>query len=375
MISLQLSGEQFPVSATFVHFLDALTGQSFLKNADEFQWGDQVTERMRVGQRNTPAFRKAVLEAGRGAWQTPIGRGMIERAYGIFLALLQGDARFLGNLQSRNRFIFVTSFPRSGGSYLTKGLFRAIGKTHDDFPAWFAHDGFPNGMDGWYTEDGMDLSPMVRTTIQQTAEWIAMADWYFREDGPKEGLRTIPKKATKMVYNGWFFRETFGPATEWVVPVRHPAAACRSLVDKAGGMTEHGLFPEHPRSTIEQWVLDAWKTDGISETEVARMPYFTAFLHYWKRYHQVLVTRGLASGNRRLRVLAYGREDFESYLQEQSARFASPLPVEPMHIGKSARETHPEWVREAEETLYRVRDLWADYGVRMPLDKIAGGAE
>ncbi|OFC38291.1 hypothetical protein [Acidithiobacillus caldus] len=369
---LHFASEHFPVSSTFALFLElAAFGKSSIP--PNLDWGDQITEKMHGPGASLPEFRQIVRDAANRAFNTPVGRDLTMRAYNLFGDLLVGNPGTLANLQKR-RHIFVVSAPRHGGSYLTKELYRATGIDPSQVPNYIAHDGFPDCSPNWYTSrDGQDV-PATRTTIQQTAEWLVMADYFFREQlqRPVDGLPTLVKKATKMVYMGNFFRETFGPLAEWVVIVRHPVPACVSLYEKAGGVPEDGLFPARPRSVIERWVFEAWERDGVPRTQVAKKPYFTAYLHYWMRYHQALATGGLLRPNgQRLTLLPYDPEQIEDYVRGQLRRFGVAADLEPEHFHTSdkAWERHPDWVREAEETVRKVEKTLEHIGVQTTIPR------
>ena len=367
---LRFTAHHFPVSSAFVNFLDEVTGQKRIVR-EENDWGDQITERMGKGIGNIPEIRKVVQSASDTAFQTTLGRDLTLRAYNLLGHLLTGNTDFYGRMHSANRFILVVSAPRHGGSYLTKELFRAVGRDHRALPNYFAHDGFPEAHNAWIGNDGIETMPMTRRTIQQTAEWLTMADWFFRDAHPLAGLRTIPKKGTKMVYEGRFFRDLFGPLAEWVVAVRHPAAACLSLVEKAGGMTPDGKFPMQPRSVIERWVVESWESDGVNRQEVGRMPYFDAYLHYWLRYHQIMAVNGILQGNRRLTVLPYHRSAFEAYISAQHARFASGRSTEPFFVHGTVREKYPEWIVRSANAIEDVAQWWNSFGVAFPIAEVS----
>ena len=362
---LRFTAHHFPVSSAFVNFLDEVTEQKSIVR-EENDWGDQITERMGKGIGNIPEFRKVVQSASDSAFRTALGRDLTMRAYNIFGHLLTGNLDFYGRMHSANRFILVVSAPRHGGSYLTKELYRAVGRDHRTLPNYFAHDGFPEANNAWIGNDGMETMPMTRRTMQQTAEWLTMADYFFREASPMAGIRTIPKKGTKMIYEGRFFRDLFGPLAEWVIAVRHPAAACLSLIEKAGGMPTDGRFPIQPRSVIERWVVESWEADGVNRQEVGRMPYFEAYLHYWLRYHQVMAVSGLLQGNRRLTVLPYQQRAFESYVSAQHIRFASGRTTETFFVHGTVKEKHPEWIMQSAKTIEDVAHLWGSFDVDFP---------
>lgn len=371
-IRFGFTAEDFPISAPFAVFLDEVTGGNSFDGYKERDWGDQITEKMSPSMKEGDiyTFIQKTRAAANLAFSKPEGNLLVGRAYNAFASLLAGNSAFLSELQGKNRFIFVVSAPRHGGSYLTKELLRAMGKNYNDYPSYFIHDGFPDIRYDWISHDGMESIPMTRRAIQQTAEWITMADWFFRDDRPNKGLRTIPKKATKSIYEARFFRDVFGFNAEYVVPIRHPAAACQSLVDKAGGMTNDGLFPLYPRSSIENWVQETWANDGVSAHDVSKMSYFTAYLHYWNRYFQVLAVNGMLRNNQKLTILPYTASSFEKYLQSQHDRFHSGRSVESMHIQGKVSALHPEWIQESQPVLQAMSILWESFGVPFPLNEL-----
>ncbi len=367
-LALHFTAEHFPVSSTFALFLElAVFGKSTIP--PNLDWGDQVTEKMHGPGASLPDFIKIVRESANRAFSTPLGRDLTLRSFNLFGDLLVGNPATLARIQAQRRHIFVISAPRHGGSYLTKELYRATGIDPTTVPNYLAHDGYPDCTPTWYTSEGPMAVPATRKAMQQTAEWIIMADYYFRDRPAVAGLPTFVKKGTKMVYLGPFFRETFGPHAEWVVIVRHPVPACVSLYEKAGGLPDNGLFPAHPRSVIERWVMESWALDGVSRVEVAKMPYFTAYLHYWQRYHVALATGGLLLGKQQRRtILGYVPESCESFIQGQLARFAvaeDPTP-ETFHASEKARNRHPDWMREAESTVNDVSRIWQMMGLEFP---------
>jgi hypothetical protein len=360
----------FPVSATFAVFLDATT-QGGVFPEDERDWWDQVTEKMNPGlKKSRMDFMERAQRASDKAFATPVGKNLTLRTYQVLASLMAGNLPFLSELQGKNRFIFVVSAPRHGGSYLIKELLLSTGHHHEDFPSYFIHDGYPDISSQWISNVGMETVPMTRRAMQQTAEWMVMADWFFKDAKPFAGLRNIPKKATKFIYEARFIRDTFGPHAEYIVPVRHPAAACLSLVEKAGGIPDGGRFPRYARSAIENWIMDSWADDGVGPDEVAKMPYFTAYLGYWNRYFQILATNGMLRNNRNLTVLPYTKNAFEDYLQKQHDRFRSGRIVGAMHIQPKVAFLHPEWLLQSQTPLEDMGNLWQSFGVHFPMGEI-----
>lgn len=366
-LGLRFTAEHFPASASFAIFMEtAAFGESSIK--DNPDWGDQVTEKLTGHKEPHAEFARKVKEAANKSFNTPLGRTLGLRAYNMFGDLLTGNSKTLSGIQSDRRYLIVVSAPRHGGSYLTKELYRAVGVESKEVPNYLAHDGYPDAAPFWFRATDGQSVPATRNTIQQTAEWLIMSDWYFRNLKPTDGLKTIVKKGTKMIYMADFFRETFGTLTEWVIAVRHPVASCISTYEKSGGLPEDGLFPAKPRSVIERWVMDAWSRDAIPPSQIAKKPYFTAYLHYWLRYHQIMMVGGMLRGNRRATILGYHPGTMESFITQQIERFAvaeNPKP-ETFFASQKAQERHPDWMHEARPVIESISTLWESFGVKLP---------
>jgi hypothetical protein len=74
----------------------------------------------------------------------------LARAYTLLFSLLTGDLAPLHELQSRFHFVNVIGIPRTGSSYLTAELYRALGRV----PA--------RGINSWVV------------TLKTVAEYLAM---------------------------------------------------------------------------------------------------------------------------------------------------------------------------------------------------------
>ncbi|WP_143484287.1 hypothetical protein [Acidithiobacillus marinus] len=366
-LGLRFTAEHFPASASFAIFMEtAVFGSSSIK--DNPDWGDQITEKLSKNQLTIDDFANKVRDAANRAFNTPLGRALGLRAYNLFGDLLTGNAKTLGAMHLDRRFIMIVSAPRHGGSYLTKEMYRAVGVDAKAVPNYLAHDGYPDASSFWYKNSGGHPVPATRTTIQQTAEWLIMSDWYFRNLQPADGLKNIVKKGTKMVYMPDFFRETFGPKTEWIIAVRHPAAACVSTYEKSGGLPDNECFPEKPRSVIERWVMDSWVRDGFLPSQVGKMPYFTAYLHYWVRYHQILMVGGMLRGNPRHVLIGYHPDVMEGFILTQINRYkvAENHMPERFYVSQKAIERHPDWVQEARSAIENMETLWQSFGHNLP---------
>ena len=144
------------------------------------------------------------------------GRELIARAYGLLYSLLAGELVPLHQLQARFHFIGIVGIPRTGGSYLTAELFRALGMAPEHVPNALAHDSFP--------EVGpFDLQPGTNSwmlSMKTLAEYLTMVELFFSDHKPHFGRIVVPKKLTNSVYAGGLFHRVLGEDMEIVLTIR-----------------------------------------------------------------------------------------------------------------------------------------------------------
>lgn len=357
-VEIKLTDQQLPVSPAFV---DYLYRRIHARPADA-TWQDQVTENLVPGE-----FGKR-LEHARGVAEEvlahPMGQKVIFRSYELFTALLTGDQAKLAAFHSRFRFIVVVGCPRHGGTYLTKQLFRSIGMDADAVPNIIAHDGFPDATPFHFGDRYNSHTNM----LQQSAEYLAMVEDYFGAQ-PASGKIVVPKKATKAVYQGGFFRTLFGPDAEYIITLRHPLAACISTYEKSGGLAANGLF--QARSNIEEWAQRDLITGGTPAGRVAAMDYFEAYARYWTFYHQQLATTGLAR-EQKWTVVPYGKARLMGLAQTLAGRLGRSDPVEDFHA-KRKLDRHPTWLSRADTALHQIGTQWCQQGLEFPLEALQEG--
>jgi hypothetical protein len=358
-VSITLTDMHFPPSEQFLEFIDAwLTGVEF----DGSTWASYGKERpARFGR---PLSLGTSQQLRQRIGDSDAGMRYLGRGYELFVALLIGDIDAVRAVQRRFRFVLVVGAPRSGGKYLTKELFRALGHDPSRVPAVLAHDGFPEA--GPWRFDRAGTSWVE--SLQTMAEYLTMVELFFAAADEHEGITVVPKKATKAAYAPGLFQSVLGEGAEGIVTIRHPVPSCISTFESAGGLPADGRFVQ--RGNIERlWARDLLSA-GLSDREIAEMDYFDAYLRYWEDYHVRLAMSGF-NVTRSYRVLAYGAERFMDEARRNADRFGSlAADVEKFHV-QDRRDRHAEWIARAEPTLQRVCDQWARVGMAFPTDEIA----
>jgi hypothetical protein len=285
------------------------------------------------------------------------------RAYELFVALIIGDVDTIRAVQQRFRFVLVVGAPRSGGKYLTKELFRAAGHEPDRVPAVLAHDGFPEAGPWRFDRSGTAWMQSLHTM----AEYLAMVELFFAAASRYADRIIVPKKATKAAYAPGLFQSVLGADSEGVLTIRHPAAACISTFESAGGLPTDHRFVQ--RGNLERlWARDLVDA-GFSDQELVRMDYFDAYLRYWEDYHLRLAMSG-ANITRHYRIVAYGADRLMREARCNADRYGSArAEVETFHTA-DRRDRQPEWFARAEPAVRRVSDQWTRVGMVFPLDEI-----
>lgn len=356
-LEFKLTDRELPVSPVFIEFLaQVLSGRPL----DRQIWPDQLSETLLVcdDDRQRSVTEAAALVMGEAA-----GRELLARAYSLLFALLTGDLLPLHELQSRFHFINVIGIPRTGGSYLTAELYRAIGMLPEHVPSALAPDSFPEagpfqlqqGINSWIV------------SLKTMAEYLTMVEICFGQRKSHSGKIVVPKKLTKGIYAGGFFRRVLGEEMECVLTLRHPAASCVSTYEKSGGLPVSGHFTV--RSNIEQWCRRDLIHTGSQAEHLKTMDYFDAYLRYWEQYHLTLATTGL-SGRRDLCVVAFGPSALQSVAQSCHHRYASGLQASEFHVSDKVCRLHPEWIPRAQPSIDRIAAVWRSAGVTFPADEI-----
>jgi hypothetical protein len=123
------------------------------------------------------------------------------------------------------------------------------------------------------------------------------------------------------------------------------------------------------RGNIEEWVRRDLNYTGVDVEDIAKMPYFNAYLRYWELYHYYVATTGI-SANREISVVAYGKERMEELAKSFYYRFGHRNPQPEAFEVFNNRDRHPEWMKQAEPVVRRVAEVWASVGLPFPLDEV-----
>ncbi len=357
-LEFTLTDRELPVSPAFVRFLAQRLNVGLPPAAEH--WVDQRSERLLDAEEHAQA--QAAIDAA-AVMQEAAGREWIARAYSLFCALIIGNVEHLSEIRSRFHFVTVIGIPRTGGSYLTAELYRAVGLVPEQVPQTLAHDGFPviapfelaPGSNGWIIG------------LKTMAEYLTMVESYFEDRLLHGGKIVVPKKLTQASHEGGFVHQMLGEDAEYLLTVRHPVAACVSSYEKSGGLPATGRFAV--RSNIEAWCRRDLGYAGLGAEQLAAMNYFDVYLRYWEHYHRLLATSGLAA-SRSVRVVAFGRTALQCAAQRYHDAYGSGLEATEFQVSQRARQSHPEWLERARPALARVTAEWRAAGLEFPVEEI-----
>ena len=352
-VEFKLSDRELPVSPAFINFL----AQWLLRRPFQHEvWPDQISEALSLADEE---LQQRAFDSAARVMSDATGRKLVARAYSLLFALLTGDLAPLQELQSRFHFINVVGIPRTGGSYVTAELYRAIGMVPEQVPNALAHDSFPeagpfqlqNGTNSWVL------------CLKTMAEYLTMVELFFSDRAQHAGKIVVPKKLTKSIYAGGLFHRLLGEGGELILTLRHPVAGCVSTYEKSGGLPATGRFAV--RSNIEEWCRRDLEYTGSSAEQLQSMDYFDAYLRYWEQYHLALATTGL-SASRDVRVVAFGKSALQSIALEYHDRYGSGLPASEFQVSDKAQRLHPDWIERAQPALDRVAAVWTSVGLGFP---------
>jgi hypothetical protein len=356
-VEFKLTDRELPVSPIFITFL----AQALLKRPFDCQiWADQLSEALSLSDDD---LQRRANEAATVVMGNATGREQLTRAYGLLFALLSGDLEPLHELHARFHFVSIIGIARTGGSYLTAELYRALGMVPEHVPSAIAHDSFPEA-EPFQLQAGINSWVLSLKTM---AEYLTMVEIFFGDQKPHSGKIIVPKKLTKGIYAGGFFRRALGEGSEYLLTLRHPAAACVSTYEKSGGLPIDGCFTV--RSNIEEWCRRDLQYTGCSAEQLKGMNYFDAYLRYWEQYHLALATSGLAA-SRDLRLVAFGAAALQSIAQDYHDRYASGLRACEFQVSDKARRLHPQWIERAQPSIDRIAATWRALGIAFPADEI-----
>ncbi len=353
-IEIRLTDQHLPVSPILIDFLY----RHLIKSGRKIRWHDQLNENLN---NEAQAIRELADEKMPEVMQNPVAQQTINRSYDLLMTLLFGVTERLKPIHNNMNFILVVGCPRSGGSYLTKHLFQALGKSVEEVPSVIGHDGFPDPVP--FTMQ--DRNNAHTTLTRHMAEYMAMAELFFANTPRYTGKIIVPKKATKAAYYGAFFNAALGEHTELIITLRHPTASCISTYEKSGGLPRKGKF--EVRSNIESWVeRDIRFLTGNKPS--SEDDYFNCYLQYWENFHNALVLSGLLANPNRIYV-PYSRDEMMHTAKGFYDRFNSSVEVDEFKVVE--REAPDSaWREKGDRAVARVATLWKSFGHQFPTEEI-----
>ncbi len=355
-LTLTLTDQELPASPAFIEFL-----HTTLAGGDYFigSWYSQEEEGLAS---NGDRF-EGIQEKAKSIVAHPKGKQCLLRSYRFFKELLTGDLNTLKEI-SRFQFFFVIGIPRTGGTYLTKQLFRASGIDYKNVQNALAHDGFPHLANLSFKSSGN-----VHTNgLLQLAEYLTMVEVFFHQHGrlAYNGGIIVPKKFTKAVHYFDLIRAIFPDNAHYLITLRHPLSVCKSVLDKSGGMPADGRFAV--RSAIERWALNDWVYWGNTEKEIRQMDYVEVMLGYWKRFHYQMAMTGLPAMPTTT-IVPYGAKYMTSAANKLYKTFEVPMEPELFKIAEPTQFS-AKHESTADKVVNEVDAFWSSLSLKFPLKEL-----
>ena len=356
-LNLTLTDEELPVSPAFIEFL-----HTTLKGG-EYHVGDWFGQEGEGLATNDGRFQD-IQKKAHEVVSHPQGKALILKAYRYFKEMLTGKLDTLRNI-NRFQFYFVVGIPRTGGTYLTKQLFRASGIDYTKVQNALAHDGFPHLAHLSFKQVGN----IHTNSLLQMAEYLIMVEVYFGEHArlAHRGGVVVPKKFTKVIYNYPLIKELFGANSIYLITTRHPLSIIQSTLDKSGGMPDNRKFVL--RSAIERWAMDDNLYWGVPEGKVRQMNYVDVFLGYWRRFHIQMAVTGLP-GLPTARIVPYGEQYMTGIVDDLYKQFGVDLKPEEFKVAPKPKFPKAE-ESAAEKTLTEVNNAWEALGLKLPVEQLS----
>ena len=302
-----------------------------------------------------------------------LAKKALSRSTEMYSLLLEDLGNAAREVAKSFQFIAVLGAPRTGGSYLTGELYSALGWDPTMVPAGIAHDGFPEAapfpIGRSVGHSSRDVANPWDWTLSTSAEYVAMLEIFF-QDRLSKGRAIVPKKITKAVYAGGFFRSLLGSDAEYIVTIRHPVACCISTYEKSGGLPADGRF--RARGAIEQWI---YRDVSLLRPDIdpGEMTYFDAYLKYWENYYVLLAISCITTGRSRV-VVPYAPSLMEDLASDFRTRFGGDPNLVPKKFEATAGKAlarHSEWFEAAEASMDRVAKVWELAGLSFPMRELA----
>lgn len=351
-----LREEDILLSPVFIDFLARwLDGMEGIHE----QWFDQRSESLSSAGRQMRHTAEARLQR---VVTHPTSQTAVSEVYRFLRGFCSEPYRVLQEIHSRFDFVVVAGIARTGGSYLTGELFKALGFEPERVPAAIAHDGIPEASPVTL----MKQANAWLNTLMSASEYLVMLGLYFSSAAADRRV-IVPKKLTKGIYAPHFFKALFGANAEYLVTIRNPVAACISTYEKSGGLPAGGCF--RTRSAIERWIKRDLFLSGISLQELRNLNYFSAYVLYWEQFYIKLALSGLVNV-RTGRVVPFGKQSMEEVARGLHDRYGGGRSVSEFVSSSGAQSRHPEWEARSDEAIGRVASVWQSVGLPFPVEEL-----
>ncbi|NDF12274.1 MAG: hypothetical protein EB060_05635 [Proteobacteria bacterium] len=357
-LTLTLTDKDIPASPSFIEFLHStITGTPYHAGEWFFQEGESLAQ--------NPDRYKDIMKKATVVTAHPLGKKALTHAYRLFKEILIGMPNILKQTE-KFHFFFIVGIPRTGGTYLTKQLYRAAGIDYKSVQNALAHDGFPHIEPLSFKKE---RGNMHTAGLLQLAEYMVMVEIFYSRN-PKfiyKNRILVPKKFTKGMYNFPLIDVVFPNNATYLITLRHPLAMIHSVLEKSGGMPKGGKFKV--RSAIERWGQNELIGSGTSEADIAKMDYMDVMLEYWKRFHLQMGMSGMVN-KPSARLVPYGKE----YMVKEAENLFREMGVtlKPEAFKSADKPDFSASVnKKAQKAMEDVANLWESLGATFPIKELA----
>lgn len=292
MRDLNLKGNHFPISKAFLIFLAKEFGGA-TEYDDTIYWGDQHLET------NQPPLNTQNLNNVISSIKDKdVVKFLINKAHHIAGNLLISNKELIDSLQNNYKFYLIVSPPRSGGTYITKNLYKSLGINPKLLPSFFGHDGFPSVNQEWYKKNSNGYINFVQSTVWQFSEWLTMADYYLPKIIDNSGKRVIIIKIIKSHNNLNFFRSLLGGNACFILNKRSIIDLYFSVIDKAGGIDNNDIST-NPRNNIESWIINEYLSQKHNVNNI-KESYIEILGRYYYSFYMRILSGGFRNGDNKI---------------------------------------------------------------------------
>ena len=262
---------------------------------------------------------------------------MITLVYSLFRKLVLGNLEAI-KVIDKIAPVFVVGLPRSGGTYVTKQLYKGLHIDYKQVSSALGHDGMP-GVPEFTYDIGKQGEVVNRRTHSylSIAEFIIMASDYYSHlpnAWYADGRLVFPKKLCNLIYDYNLFKYVF-PHAKYIVTYRSPLGFLGSIMDKA--KKKDPLSPFSVDLVIEQWADSLVHSSNYVLEKESDAQYYKIMLEYHRLYYQRLAASGILS-DPSVSIVEFGPKmkrtaeeilgvdaDYENFHVSQGKSFPAPV--------------------------------------------------